>query len=209
MSQFTQDFQSQLADLMRWRRDVRRFRTDEVDEAVLTRCLDAFHMAPSVGLSEPWRVIRVQSATARGAALANFEAANAGALAGYDGERAQIYGTLKLSGMRDAPVQLAIYCDEDTGKGAGLGAATMPEMRRYSVVGAITHFWLAARAEGLGVGWVSIIDPVQLGRDLDVPKGWVLVAYLCAGWPEADSLTPELETAGWEERTAPRAPLRR
>lgn len=209
MSQFTQDFQLQLANLMRWRRDVRRFRTGDVDEAVLTRCLDAFHMAPSVGLSEPWRVIRVQSAAARDAALANFEAANADALAGYDGERAQIYGTLKLSGMRDAPVQLAIFCDEDTGKGAGLGAATMPEMRRYSVVGAVIHFWLAARAEGLGVGWVSIIDPVQLGRDLDVPEGWTLVAYLCAGWPEADSLTPELETAGWERRTAPPAPLRR
>jgi 5,6-dimethylbenzimidazole synthase len=209
MSEFSKDFQSQLADLMRWRRDVRRFRTDPVDEAVLTRCLDAFHMAPSVGLSEPWQVVSVESAAARDATRANFEAANADALAGYDGERAQIYGTLKLSGMRDAPVQLAIYCDEDTDKGARLGAGTMPEMRRYSVVGAVTHFWLAARAEGLGAGWVSILDPVRLARDLDVPEGWALVAYLCVGWPEADSLTPELETAGWETRTAPPAPLRR
>ena len=209
MSEFSKDFQSQLADLMRWRRDVRRFRTDPVDEAVLTRCLDAFHMAHSVGLSEPWQVVSVESAAARDATRANFEAANADALAGYDGERAQIYGTLKLSGMRDAPVQLAIYCDEDTDKGARLGAGTMPEMRRYSVVGAVTHFWLAARAEGLGAGWVSILDPVRLARDLDVPEGWALVAYLCVGWPEADSLTPELETAGWETRTAPPAPLRR
>ncbi|MFX0545180.1 5,6-dimethylbenzimidazole synthase [Roseovarius sp. S1116L3] len=209
MSTFTPDFQSQLADLMRWRRDVRRFRTDPVDEAVQARCLDAFCMAPSVGLSEPWRIIHVESDAARAAARSNFEAANAEALAGYAGERAQLYGTLKLSGMRDAPVQLAIFCDDATPKGAGLGAATMPEMRRYSVVGAITHYWLAARAQGLGVGWVSILDPAQLSRDLDVPGGWSLIAYLCIGWPEAESLTPELQDAGWEARTAPPSPVRR
>jgi len=143
-------------------------------------------MAPSVGLSEPWQVVSVESAAARDATRANFEAANADALAGYDGERAQIYGTLKLSGMRDAPVQLAIYCDEDTDKGARLGAGTMPEMRRYSVVGAVTQFWLAARAQGLGVGWVSILDPQELARSLDIPEDWALVAYLCVGWPEKD-----------------------
>lgn len=209
MSHFSSDFQAQLADLMRWRRDVRRFRTDPVDEAVLMRCLDAFYMAPSVGLSEPWRIIDVASAAARAAACANFEAANAKALAGYEGERAQIYGTLKLSGMRDAPVQLAIYCDDATDKGAGLGAGTMPEMRRYSVVGAIMQYWLAARAQGVGVGWVSILDPARLARDLDVPAGWELVAYLCIGWPEAESLTPELETAGWDARETPSAPIRR
>lgn len=200
MSQFSKDFQTGLRDLMRWRRDVRRFRRDAVDEAVLQDCLDTFLLSPSVGLSEPWRVIRVQSPGARAAALTNFTAANDRALAGYDGEKAKIYSGLKLSGMREAPVQLAIYCDETTDKGAGLGAGTMPEMRRYSVVGAITHFWLAARAQGLGVGWVSILDPVQLSRDLDVPADWALVAYLCVGWPETASETPELELAGWETR---------
>lgn len=209
MSQFSPDFQSQLADLMRWRRDVRRFLTDPVDEAVLTRCLDAFSTAPSVGLSEPWRLIDVASNSARSAALANFEVANTEALAGYAGERAQIYGNLKLSGMREAPVQLAVFCDESTEKGAGLGAATMPEMRRYSVVAAIMQFWLAARAHGLGVGWVSILDPARLARDLSAPEDWTLVAYLCVGWPEADSMTPELETVGWEERAQQLAPLRR
>lgn len=200
MSQFSKDFQTGLRDLMRWRRDVRRFRRDAVDEAVLQDCLDTFLLSPSVGLSEPWRVIRVQSPGARAAALTNFTAANDRALAGYDGEKAKIYSGLKLSGMQEAPVQLAIYCDETTDKGAGLGAGTMPEMRRYSVVGAITHFWLAARAQGLGVGWVSILDPVQLSRDLDVPADWALVAYLCVGWPETASETPELELAGWETR---------
>ncbi len=200
MSQFSKDFQIGLRDLMRWRRDVRRFRRDAVDEAVLQDCLDTFLLSPSVGLSEPWRVIRVQSPGARAAALENFTVANAQALAGYDGDKARIYSGLKLSGMQEAPVQLAVYCDEATDKGAGLGAGTMPEMRRYSVVGAITHFWLAARAQGLGVGWVSILNPVQLSRDLDVPADWVLVAYLCVGWPETTSETPELELAGWESR---------
>lgn len=202
MSRFNPDFQTGLIDLMRWRRDVRRFRTDPVDEALLRQCLDTFLLAPSVGLSEPWRVIRVESDTARAAALDNFTTANTQALAGYDGERAQLYSRMKLSGMQEAPVQLAVFCDEATDKGAGLGALTMPEMRRYSVVSAITQFWLFARAQGLGVGWVSILDPDRLARDLDVPADWALVAYLCVGWPEAISDTPELERAGWEDRRA-------
>ncbi|MDA7964798.1 MAG: 5,6-dimethylbenzimidazole synthase [Ruegeria sp.] len=185
---------------MRLRRDVRRFRTDAVDEAVLTRCLDAFRLAPSVGLSEPWRVIRVESAAARAAALKNFQAANEKALAGYSGEKAQLYSQLKLSGMQEAPVQLAVFCDDATDKGLGLGAGTMPEMRRYSVVSAITLFWLALRAQGLGLGWVSILDPDRMARDLDVPDDWRLIGYFCVGWPEQMSDTPELEQVGWECR---------
>ena len=200
MSQFTPDFQNDLHDLMRWRRDVRRFRTDAVDEAVLTRCLDSFLLAPSVGLSEPWRIVRVQSEARRQAALSNFESANADALAGYHGEKAKLYSGLKLSGMQEAPVHLAVFCADDTGKGDGLGAATMPETRAYSVVGAITQFWLTARACGLGVGWVSILDPKRLCRELDAPDDWRLIAYLCVGWPQEETLTPELETAGWEAR---------
>ena len=193
-------FRAELADLMRWRRDVRRFRSDPVAADVLARCLAAFGLAPSVGLSEPWRVIVVESAAARAAALANFEAANAQALAGYAGEKARLYSALKLSGIREAPVQLAVFCADGTPQGAGLGAATMPEARAYSVVGAISLFWLAARAEGLGVGWVSILDPVLLARDLDVPADWRLIGYLCVGWPETLADTPELEQIGWERR---------
>jgi|SRR6056297_2819548 len=200
MDRFSPDFRNRLGDLMRWRRDVRRFHTDPVDEALLRSCLDTFLLAPSVGLSEPWRLVRLQTVSARRAALDNFTGANAEALGGYDGERAQLYSRLKLSGMQDAPVQIAVYCDEATTKGAGLGARSMPEMRRYSVVAAITQFWLAARAEGLGVGWVSILDPARLARDLDVPADWTLVAYLCIGWPEQEGTNPELETARWEDR---------
>jgi 5,6-dimethylbenzimidazole synthase len=200
MQDFDAAFQDQLTALMRWRRDVRRFRTDPVDEAMLRHCLDAFLLAPSVGLSQPWRLIRVQSDAARAAALANFEAANAAALAGYSGEKAALYAGLKLSGMREAPVHLTVWCDETTDTGHGLGAATMPEMRRYSVVASVMQFWLLARAHGLGLGWVSILDPLRLAQDLAVPDGWRLVAYLCIGWPETESETPELERQGWEAR---------
>ncbi|MDD9722229.1 5,6-dimethylbenzimidazole synthase [Sulfitobacter sp. PR48] len=200
MEQFSDEFRAGLADLMRWRRDVRRFRREPVEAALLQRCLDTFGLAPSVGLSEPWRICRVTSDTARAQAIANFKAANAKALQGYDGDKAALYASLKLSGMEDAPEHLAIYCDDATPKGSGLGAASMPEMRRYSVVSAITMMWLTARSLGLGIGWVSILDPARLNRDLAIPEDWSLVAYLCLGWPEEDSLTPELETRGWETR---------
>ena len=199
---FDTEFRDQLNALFRWRRDVRRFQTIPVDEAVLARCLQVIPLAPSVGLSEPWRVVRVSSDTARSAALTNFETANEQALAGYSGETAKIYASLKLSGMRDAPVQLAIFCDDETEQGKGLGAGTMPEMRRYSVVAAIMQFWLTARAEGLGVGWVSILDAPRLTADLKCSEGWNLVAYLCVGWPEQDTEVPELAKAGWESRTS-------
>jgi 5,6-dimethylbenzimidazole synthase len=200
MHAFSKEFQAELKNLMKWRRDVRHFNTAPIPTDMLLDCLNAFQMAPSVGLSEPWRIVRVTSDAARVAALANFEVANADALAGYSGDKAKTYAGLKLSGMSDAPEQIAIFCDDGTIKGGGLGAKTMPEMRRYSVVSAIMSFWLALRAKGLGLGWVSILDPVQLRDDLDVPNDWQLVAYLCIGWPKQDTLTPELETVGWEER---------
>jgi len=200
MRDFDPDFRDELYELMRWRRDVRHFRTDAVDEAVLTRCLDAFLLAPSVGLSEPWRILRVDSPEKRALARANFEDTNADALAAYTGDEAENYAGLKLAGMDRAPVHLAIYCDDGTAKGRGLGASTMPQMRRYSVVSAVTLFWLACRAEGLGLGWVSILDEARLSRDLEVPEDWALIGYFCLGLPEDDHDTPELARAGWEEQ---------
>jgi 5,6-dimethylbenzimidazole synthase len=200
MRSFTPEFRQELTNLMRWRRDVRHFRNDPVDPALLETCLQAFSLAPSVGLSEPWRLVNVSSDAARARALDNFQATNAQALSGYGGEKAALYARLKLSGMRDAPVQLAVFCAEDTAKGAGLGAGTMPEARRYSVVSGVMSLWLTARAHGLGLGWVSILDPARLCRDLNVPPSWSLVAYLCIGWPKEDTMTPELEQVGWEVR---------
>ncbi len=200
--QFSPTFREELANLMRWRRDVRRFRTDPVPEDLLARSLAAFSRAPSVGLCEPWRILRVTSTPARTACLDNFRFCNARALDGFEGDRATIYSRLKLTGMAEAPVHLAVFCDDGTEKGHGLGALTMPETRAYSVVGAITHLWLALRAEGLGLGWVSILDPARLAQDLDVPADWRFIGYLCIGWPEEDDTVPELERAGWETRAA-------
>lgn len=202
MEAFSDSFRTDLSQLMRWRRDVRRFRSDPVDEALLMQCLDTFRLAPSVGLSEPWRIVRVISPELRQKSIENYQTANATALEGYDGEKAAMYSGLKLSGMSEAPEHIAIFCDDSTTKGSGLGATTMPEMRRYSVVGAINLMWLHARAHGLGMGWVSILDAPKLCTDLDIPQDWSLIAYLCIGWPEANSTTPELETAGWETRRA-------
>ncbi|MBN8629604.1 MAG: 5,6-dimethylbenzimidazole synthase [Rhodobacterales bacterium] len=198
--QFSPAFREELAALMRWRRDVRRFRTDPVPEDLLARCLQAFTLAPSVGLSEPWRILRLDSPRLRAHCHENFRAANARALTGQDGERAAIYSRLKLSGMAEAPIHLAVFCDDATAKGGGLGAATMPETRAYSVVGAITLFWLTLRAAGLGLGWVSILDPDRLRLDLDVPEDWRFIGYLCIGWPEKEDTVPELERVGWETR---------
>jgi 5,6-dimethylbenzimidazole synthase len=200
MEAFSDSFRSDLSQLMRWRRDVRRFRSDPVDEALLMQCLDTFRLAHSVGLSEPWRIVRVTSPDLRQKAIQNYQAANTAALDGYDGEKAALYSGLKLSGITEAPEHIAIFCDDSTTKGSGLGATTMPEMRRYSVVGAINLMWLHARSHGLGMGWVSILDAPKLCADLDVPTDWSLIAYLCIGWPKAISTTPELETAGWETR---------
>jgi 5,6-dimethylbenzimidazole synthase len=202
MEAFSDSFRTDLSQLMRWRRDVRRFRSDPVDEALLMQCLDTFRLAPSVGLSEPWRIVRVISPELRQKSIENYQTANATALEGYDGEKAAMYSGLKLSGMSEAPEHIAIFCDDSTTKGSGLGATTMPEMRRYSVVGAINLMWLHARSHGLGMGWVSILDAPKLCTDLDIPQDWSLIAYLCIGWPEANSTTPELETAGWETRCA-------
>jgi 5,6-dimethylbenzimidazole synthase len=118
----------------------------------------------------------------------------------YMGERAQLYARLKLAGLRDAPIHLAVFCDEATWQGHGLGQRTMPETRRYSTVCALYTFWLAARARGVGVGWVSILDPQTIAETLDVPRSWTLIGYLCVGWPREEHLIPELERAGWQAR---------
>ncbi len=199
---FDAAFRDEFAELVAWRRDVRRFRPAAIPEATLDRLLRLTAFAPSVGNCQPTRFVRVDDERRREAVRANFEAANCEALGAYCGERAKLYATLKLAGLREAPIHLAVFCDEATGQGFGLGARTMPETRRYSVVCALHTFWLAARAYGLGVGWVSILDPARLAESLEVPPEWSLVGYLCVGWPQEENLTPELERAGWQARAA-------
>jgi 5,6-dimethylbenzimidazole synthase len=197
---FDADFLDRLEDLIHWRRDVRRFPPDPVDDALVTRLIDLAALAPSVGNSQPWRFVTVAEPARRKRVIENFEACNADALKDYEGERAKLYASLKLAGLREAPVHLAVFCDTETQAGRGLGRKTMPEMLHYSVVGAISTLWLAARAHGLGMGWVSIVEPEVIGEILDVPLGWALIAYLCIGWPVEEHLDPELERAGWQQR---------
>jgi len=198
--QFDPAFRAQFAELVRWRRDVRRFRSASVPPELVAQLLELASHAPSVGLSQPWRFVLVETPERRGAIRDNFARANKAALDGYQGERQARYARLKLEGLSQAPVHLAVCADEATAQGAGLGRQTMPETIRYSVVAAIQTLWLAARAEGLGVGWVSILDPAEIKRTLDLPADWSFIAYLCLGWPEEEHADPELERHGWEQR---------
>ena len=200
---FDAAFRAGFAELLAWRRDVRHFRSGEApDEAMLGELFDLAALAPSVGNCQPTRFVRVDDEARRAAIRANFEGANRESLAAYRGQRAELYARLKLAGLRDAPVQVAVFCDEATEQGHGLGARTMPEARRYSTVCALHTFWLAARARGLGVGWVSILDPGGIDAALDVPRAWAFIGYLCVGWPREEHLIPELERTGWQAREA-------
>lgn len=195
---FDDAFAAQFEQLLLWRRDVRRFRRDPVPEPLVERLLAQNARAPSVGHSRPWRWLRVRDEAARAAARASFARCNAQALDDYEGERARLYATLKLEGLREAPEQFAVFCDHGTQRGHGLGRRTMPEMLDYSVVAAITQFWLSARVHGLGLGWVSILEPAEIAAALDTPPEWKLIAWLCLGWPEAESDERDLVRQGWE-----------
>jgi 5,6-dimethylbenzimidazole synthase len=197
---FDAELRAALRELILWRRDVRRFKTDPVDPALILSLIELAARSPSVGFSQPWRFVLVESPECREAIRGSFARANAEALNRYAGERRGLYAKLKLEGLNAAPVQIAVLADEETDAGAGLGTNTMPETLRYSVVGAIQTLWLAARAHGLGVGWVSILEPGTVTAALDVPLTWKLVAYLCIGWPAEEHLDPELERHGWQER---------
>ena len=194
------DVASALDDVFRRRRDVRRFRAATVDDAIVSQIIAATGLAPSVGLSEPTRLVRLATPSSRLAAVTNFETANARALAGFEGAKAELYTKLKLAGLADAPVVFAVFSEVETRKGSGLGSQTMPETLVYSSVCAVMLMWLAATARGLGLGWVSIIDPDELTSAIDVPDDWVFIGCVCIGWPETYDLEPELERAGWESR---------
>ncbi len=199
---FDDTFRRNLDALLRWRRDVRRFRRAPLPAGALDRLIATACLAPSVGLSQPWRFVTVDDPGRRAAIRALFGRCNAEAMASYGGDRADRYAALKLAGLDDAPAQLAVFADRSTPVGHELGRRTMPEMADYSVVTAIHTLWLAARAEGIGLGWVSILDPSAMAGLLDVPAHWRFIGHLCLGYAEAETETPELEAAGWARRGA-------
>ncbi|WP_158944710.1 5,6-dimethylbenzimidazole synthase [Granulicella sp. S190] len=187
---------------IRERRDVRRgFLPEPIPENLLHRLLEAAHNAPSVGLMQPWRFIVVRDLTVRQKIHQIFLRANEQALAGYEGEQQQNYAGMKLEGILEAPQNLCIVCDSQSSQGHQLGRRTMPETAVYSAVCAIQNLWLAARTEGIGVGWVSILEPSLLRDALKIPVNITPVAYLCLGYVNAFSTEPDLERAGWEKRT--------
>ncbi len=197
---FDERFREQFRELVAWRRDVRRFRTEPLADGLLDTLLDVACLAPSVGNSQPWRFVVVNEAARRERVRATFERCNRAALTSYSGDQAALYARLKLAGLSEAPSQVAVFVDEATAAGHQLGRQTMPETLHYSALAAVHTFWLAARAYGVGAGWISIVDPDEIGRILEVPDGWKLLAYLCVGYPEEEHRDPELERHGWQAR---------
>ena len=197
---FDAAFRARLRDLLLWRRDVRRFRGDPLPGGTLEALIELACLAPSVGLSQPWRFVIVEDAARRAAIQRNFESCNAAALAAQQHERAGLYAQLKLAGLAEAPCHFAVFADPATAQGHGLGRRTMPEMIEYSAVTAVHTIWLAARAQGIGLGWVSILDPQAVAEILSVPPHWKFIGYFCLGYPQTDDTVPELEQSGWECR---------
>lgn len=182
------------------RRDVRsQFLPVPIPDAVLARLLWAAHCAPSVGLMQPWEFIVIRDVVVKQRVGDLFEQANRKAAGIYEREQRVLYDSLKLAGILEAPINLCVTCHPTVSRGSGLGRQTMPETAHYSSVCAVQNLWLAARAEGIGVGWVSILDPVELRQALDIPPEVDPVAYLCLGYVNEFLSRPELEIKGWEQ----------
>ena len=198
---FSQPERDALYRAIHTRRDVRRgYLPEPLPEALLHRLLTAAHCAPSVGLMQPSRFILIRSPETRRAVHDLFLQSNAEAAATYTGERRDLYARLKLEGILEAPQNLCILSDTTSLRGHQLGRRTMPETAAYSTVCAIQNLWLAARAEGVGVGWVSILALEKLRALLRIPGHLLPVAYLCLGFVDSFADAPDLERAGWEQR---------
>ncbi|AGI69198.1 putative cob[II]yrinic acid a,c-diamide reductase BluB [Octadecabacter antarcticus 307] len=184
------------------RRDVRdQFLPDPLSDKVLLRLLDAAHHAPSVGFVQPWNFIVIRSSADRERIWQAFRGANDEAAAMFSGERQSTYQSLKLEGIRKAPVNICVTCDRTRGGDVVLGRTHNSSMDLYSTVCAIQNLWLAARAEGVGMGWVSIFHDADLKRILAIPDRIEIVGYLCLGYVDQLYERPELEVKGWNRRT--------
>lgn len=181
------------------RRDIRKFRPDPLPEDALGRILDAAHHAGSVGFMQPWNFILIKDRDLRTEVKRSFDVQNAAAASSYEGERKALYSSLKLEGILESPLNVCVTCDRSRG-GAVLGRHSIFDTDLFSTCCAVQNLWLAARAEGIGVGWVSIVDNERLSKILGIPEGVVPLAYLCVGYPEAFSEEPMLEQVGWRKR---------
>jgi nicotinate-nucleotide--dimethylbenzimidazole phosphoribosyltransferase len=181
------------------RRDVRRFRPDAVPDDVLQRVLEAAHRAPSVGLMQPWRLIVIRDIATRMAVRRLAQRERLRQADRFD-ERASEFLDKKIEGIVEAPLGVCVCCDHGQSGVEVLGRATIPDTDIYSAACAVENLWLAARAEGLGVGWVSFYRPEDLRALLGIPARVDPIAYLCLGWPDERPVRPGLEAAGWSSR---------
>lgn len=182
------------------RRDIRAFRTDPISNGTLHRILRAAHHAPSVGLMQPWNFIVIRDAATKARVKALSTVQNERAAANYAGDRADLYRSLKLEGIEEAPINLCVTCDRTRSGPHVLGRNTVVDTDLYSTCCAVQNLWLAARVEGVGVGWVSILDYDDLRPILGIPATVVPVAYLCIGYPREFLDEPELQRRGWATR---------
>lgn len=186
------------------RRDVRgQFLPQPVPDAVLARILAAAHHAPSVGFMQPWNFLVVRDGAVKAQLHTAFSRAHAEAAEMFADDKRATYRALKLEGIREAPLGICITCDRARSGPVVIGRTHMKAMDLYSSVCAVQNLWLAARAEGLGVGWVSIFDETALRAALGIPPEIVPIAYLCVGYVSHFHDRPELESAGW----LPRLPI--
>ncbi len=181
------------------RRDIRNFRNDPIPDDALARIIQSAHHGPSVGFMQPWDFILIKDAQVRGRVKDLFQRERQAASCFFDEPRRSQYLSFKLEGILEAPVNVCVTCDP-TRADEVLGRNSIPETDVYSTCCAIQNLWLAARCEGIGVGWVSILKPRQLHQILGIPAHILPVAYLCLGYPTEFYEQPELETAGWRER---------
>ncbi|QOL80025.1 5,6-dimethylbenzimidazole synthase [Pseudooceanicola spongiae] len=184
------------------RRDVRdQFLPDAIPDEVLNKLLNAAHHAPSVGFMQPWNFIILRAQEDRDRIWQAFSRANEEAAEMFSGDRQATYRSLKLEGIRKAPVNICVTCDRTRGGEVVLGRTHNRDMDLYSTVCAIQNLWLAARAEGIGMGWVSIFHDADLRTLLNIPKRIAIVGYLCLGYVDELYEQPELEVKGWARRT--------
>lgn len=199
----SQDERDALYKVIFSRRDVRRdFLPEPIPDEVVQRILTAGHHAPSVGFMQPWDFILVQDAETKKAIKAGFDAANEASARQFSGERQTLYRSFKLEGIMEAPLGICVTCDRNRTGPVVLGRTVKPEMDLFSAVCAVQNIWLSARAENIGMGWVSIIHDDVLRDALGVPQEIDIIGYLCLGYVSQFQEKPELERFGWLPRQA-------
>lgn len=198
---FTKEASDTIYDVIFNRRDVRgEFQNHPINDKTLARLLIAAHHAPSVGFMQPWNFLLIKAPQTRTAVHELFTKANAEAAEKFDNERQALYQSLKLEGLLTAPLHLCITCDRERAGPVVLGRTHMHDMDLYSTVCAVQNLWLAARAENIGVGWVSIFHESELKKLLNIPENIHVIAYLTVGHVSSFHKEPELAKKGWRQR---------